>query len=187
MWKITKRSIYLMKKIIAIVAVVVAISGVTLGAAGNNPNPFGIYLAGGYGNGVITLGGEWNFSEDLYGYAEVYVNDFSDPFSIGGLGGVDYEFINQKFSSLEELSWYIRGGGAIGTTYVNPKGELLKSHATFHGFATGVAGLEYAIGDGAIFGHLRPKLGIGSRKNDEKNKTDIVFDWGVSAAFGYRF
>ncbi len=175
-----------MKKIIAIVAIAVTLSAVALGAEGNNPNPFGIYLGGGYGNGLVTLGGEWNFSEDLYGYAEVYVDDFSDPFVIGGLGGVDYEFLNKKFSSSGDLSWYLRGGGALGLSYVNPTGEILKSHATFHGFATSVVGLEYAIGNGSMFGHLRPKLGIGSEKND-KNGTDIIFDWGITVALGYRF
>ncbi len=176
-----------MKKIIALVAMAVALSGATLAAAGNNPNPFGVYLGGGYGNGLITVGGDWNFTEDLYGYAEVYVDSFSDPFAIGGLGGVDYEFINQKFSSVEELSWYIRSGGALGMAYVNPKGDLPKSHATFQGFATGVAGLEYAIGEGSIFGHLRPKLGIGTKKDYTENKTKVIFDWGISFAVGYRF
>ncbi len=173
-----------MKKIIAVLAVLIAFSGATLAAQGENPNPVGAYLSGGYGtagSGLLAAGVDWNFNGNLYLYGELFGTQFK-PFSIGAIGGLDYEFIRQPLQAGSDFEWYIRAGGALGGSSLGDDNMLLIS-------GTGVAGMTLDLENaGKLFWHFRPHLGMvinpsGVGESDKK----VGFLWTTSVAFGYRF
>ncbi len=170
-----------MKKIIVLLAVLLAFSGATLAAEGNNPNPWAAYITSGYGDGFggVALGAEYNFDEDYYAFAELSVSDF-DPFRSSIVVGADYEFIREAFEDASDWGYYVRGGAAVGAG--------LHKQPAFKVVGTAVAGISYDIQDaGVLFLHLRPELGINIQDNGNSNESNVKFRWNGNLAFGYRF
>ncbi len=173
-----------MKKIIMVLAIVVGLSGATLAAKGNNPNPLGFYMSSGYqgvqknGDALIALGVDWNFADNLYVFGELFGATFN-PFSIGIIGGVDYEFIRKPIQNGSDFTWYLRGGAAAGGTNL---GKDINAGIT--ATATGVIGMTLDLENaGLLFTHFRPNLGIVITPNANDK---VGFRYSTAIAFGYR-
>ncbi len=176
-----------MKKVIIVLAIVMGLSGVTLGAAGNNPNPLGFYITSGYqgsstsapGDALIAMGVDWNFTDNFYVFGELFGATFN-PFTMGFLGGVDYEFLRQPIQEGSDFTWYVRGGLAAGGTNLGKNPETAGITTT----ATGAIGLTLDLENaGLLFAHFRPHLGIVITPQAQ-DKVD--FRYSTAIAVGYR-
>ncbi len=174
-----------MKKLILTLFFLALAMGTSLSAeeieeSTENLNPFGIYISGGYGEtgtGLIALGVDWNFTQNLYLYAELFGTQFN-PFSLGALGGLEYEFIRNPFQEGSDFTYYLRAGGAFGGSSLDSNRMLITS-------ATGSAGLNLDLENaGLIFTQFRQHLGIQINPSEDKK---LAFLWSSSLAFGYRF
>ncbi len=173
-----------MKKFIMVLAIAIGLSGVTLAAKGNNPNPLGFYISSGYqgvqktGDGLVALGVDWNFVDNLYVFGELFGATFN-PFTVGVLGGVDYEFIRQPIQEGSDFTWYVRGGAAVGGTNLGKD-----ANAGITTTATGAVGVSLDLENaGLLFAHFRPHLGIVITPNANDK---VGFRYSTAVAFGYR-
>ncbi len=188
-----------MKKIIVLLAVLLAFAGTTLAAA--ESKPLGIYLSNGFhgvggyseeilgqtittdgsSNYALGLGAEYLVSEDVYAWLEFSVSEF-DPFLMGTILGVDYEFINENLDG--DLDWYLRAGGAAGI-----HGYTQDNASSFSLTGTGVAGVNWNIDDGQIFAQLRPTIGANFKSFEIGNESELKtrLQWSVALQTGYRF